>query len=281
MQPNGLPSKLPLRVVQKLNAHLPLDVLLSQIKLNNWFDEQVVKNEYADAKECIITVVPTDYGPEAVISKKTGNNEEITNVPGFMAAREKSEVSMHHELARAADYIGRKYVPRMGALRQQPQTYTLENVLPDIAQKKAVVTISSDFVSCDTEQEYWHFVAHSMVSKDLGRCVRILAEAYAHHKFSSASPHSTEEAWARDMTKISLYCLLTMLNKNGSKEVPIKQYKTPHGTYAIEDLEFSTFYNPEIRKCVLAGIRNVTVPLDYVKKVDSSNAQPHSPNPPQ
>lgn len=269
MQPNGLPGKLPIRVVQKLNAHLPLDVLLSQIRLNNWLDEQVVENEYADAKECIITLIPTGYGPEAVISKKTNSGQEKTAMPGFMVARDASEVGVHQELERAAGYIGRKYVPHLGALRLQPQTYTLENVLPDVVRKKATVTISSDFVPCSTEQEYWHLVAHSMVSKDLGRCVKILAEAYAHHRYSSQHPHTGDEAWARDMTKLSLYCLLTMLNKNGRKAVPIKRYKTPDGLYYIEDLEFTTFYNPEHRKNVFAGIPNITLPLDYVRKADS------------
>ncbi len=269
MHPEGL-GRLPLKVVQKLSKLVSLENLAEQLKLNNWFDEQVVKNEYANVKECIITIFPTDYGPEAVVSKKIADStDERADFPGFMVARDKSEISMHHELARGADYIGRKYVPRMGALRQQPQTYTLENVLPDLAQKRAIVTISSEFVPCSTEQEYWHFVAHSMVSKDLGRCVRILAEAYAHHRFSSASQHNAEEAWARDMAKLSLYCLLTMLNKNGSKQVPIKKYKTPQGTYEIEDLEFSTFYNPAHRKNVFAGIPNILIPLDYVKKADS------------
>jgi hypothetical protein len=207
-----LAKKLPVRIVEKGNAQIHPSVLAAQLNLNGWLDEDLIDTVLMGARECVVTVFSTDYGPEARISGQVGRYpEERTELPGFTTAQSIAEVTIEKELERAAEYIGRKYAPRLGALKNKPLTYVLEKVSPNEPAKNAVIKISSELAPVDTEQDYWHFIAHGLVSKDRGRAVMRLAEANQHHKISAGFVHTSEEAWARTIPITRIKTLNTIL----------------------------------------------------------------------
>jgi len=266
---DDLSKKMPVRLVQKLQQPVDRSLLAQQLMLNGWLDEQLVESLLGKSKECIITIFKTDFGIEAVVSGTPATDtSEQTNFPGFYVARDKNGLTIQKELERAVSYIGEKYMPKMGLLKRKPISYRIADVEPLVGKKRAIVHVTSEPLLDKTEQEYWEtYVTPELTVKyHDGRAVRVLAEAYEHHCKSASSMHGPQDAWARGMITHSLYSLLEMMKQHGRKHVSVQEYKTKQGIFAMDNLEFSSFYIPEIRQQIFNGKESVEVPLEIVKK---------------
>lgn len=257
---------MPVRVVQKLQKPIPLEVIAAQLHLNGWLDEQLVDRLLGNAKECVITVSQTDYGPEVLISGKTAQSkDQETNFPGFYAAKDLTKITIPDELSRAASYIGRKYTPRMGAIKIKPVSYQTTHIDVDTIKKSVTATIKSHTLEFATEHDYWlQHVAPALTEHyDEGRAVRVLSEVYQHHKRNRVIPHTREEAWARDMVAFSIYSLREMMAQHARKSVSIKSYKN---NYSMDNIDFLVFYNPENIRKIENGEKEITVNVSHISR---------------
>jgi len=265
-----LSKRMPVRLYQKQREQIDPSVIAEQLQLNGWLHEQLVDVLLKDAKEYVITTFPTDYGIEAVVSGTPAKStEEPVNFPGFYAATHSADVTPQKELERAVKFVGRKYISRFGLLKEAPISYRIDSVKPLVKDKKAIVHVSHERLADETEREYWetYVTPELTVRYDDGRAVRVLAEAYEHHCKSVSRVHTSEEAWARHMTNLSLYSLLEMMKAHGRMNYSVQKYRTNKGIFKMDNLDFSAFYDPEIRQQIFAGKQNVSVPLKVIEKV--------------
>jgi len=269
---NALSQKIPVVIEQKLLKTMDPGILGEQLVLNGWLDEDIVDAQIKDAEKCVINVFQTDYGIEAMIhttSSKDAN--EKTKWPGFYVAKDRNELTIPKELERATEYIGRKYVSKLGIIMRKPFSYRINDVEVDVDKKLAKVSVEKEQLTDATEQEYWDsYIAPELtVNYDEGRAVRVLAEAYDYHGAKcNPLPHTVEQAWARNMITSSIYRLFQMMQQHARKQMSIKEYKTGKGVFAMDNLEFRLFYAPRIYQKIFNGEKKVEIPLYYLEKAE-------------
>lgn len=267
---NALSQKIPVVIEQKLLKKLDPSILGEQLVLNGWLDEDMVDHQIKDAGKCVFNVTQTDYGIEAIIHTTSSKDpNEKTKWPGFYVAKDRSQLTIPKELERATEYIGRKYVSKLGIIIRKPASYRINDVSVDVDKKLATVQVEKEQLSDATEEEYWqsYITPELTVRYDEGRAVRVLAEAYDYHGNKCFPlPHTIEQAWARNMIISSIYRLFQMMQQHARKQVQIKEYKTSKGVFAMDNLEFRLFYAPRIYNKIFNGEQKVEIPLLYLEK---------------
>ncbi len=264
-----LESKMPVYLDQRVK--IDPAILAEQLNLNGWLDEQLVEQLLGKSKKCVITVFATDYGVEAVVKGESAKDkDEQSTFPGFYVAAKASDLTIPKELERATAYISRKYTPKLGRFKIAPESFRIARVEPDVKNKQALVDIISEKLPFSTEQEYWdNYVTPELTIRyDCGRAMRVLDEAFEHHYASARIPHDKTEKWARGMMHSSLYSFVEMMKQHGRQNNKVMQYKTSQGFFNISNLDFCVFYNPEVEKQVIAGKRQVKVPVSFIVKAE-------------
>jgi hypothetical protein len=259
---DGLSKRLPVLLEQRLRTPIDPDLIARQLHLNGWLGESLVALLLGQARQCVITVFPTDFGPEAVVAGVPLQDAgQRTRFPGFMVAQNEAQLTIPSELERAGAFIGRKYASRLGRVRVPPLTYPISGIAVDKVRKEAIATIEEVPLAMSSESEYWEQHIVPMIGEpfDQGRAVRGLVEAHRHGMKSAQVPHSPGEAWAREMMNYSLYSLCEMMKQHGRKAVYFKEQQTNDGPVCMSNIEYCVYYDPRIADRIFAGERQVRV----------------------
>jgi len=246
-------------------------VVKKQLELTEWLEDgEMMKDFVGEVKEHIIGIMKTDLGVEADITSVLTNGEEKRALPGFNIAPSVAAVNAESELARAAEYIGIKYIPKLDKPAILPVHYQIISAVPDAQKSQITLNFKKETLPFETEQEYWdHHIQKKLTGHySHGRAVHVLAEAFEHfYEKGRVTPHTHVTKWGRDRINFSLSRLLDMVKKAGLRKDPV-WYSLDSGNFELPDLEFRVFYNPETRKRVFTGENPITLPVELLKKLD-------------